>query len=43
LAFQEQQAAARMENPGMRGPIDSTAKRSATLTEKFEVAGHRAR
>jgi hypothetical protein len=38
LAFQEQQAAKKMENPSMRGPIESTAKRGAALAEKFERA-----
>jgi hypothetical protein len=38
LAYQEEQAAKRMENPGMRGPIENTAKRAAALAEKFEAA-----
>jgi hypothetical protein len=38
LAYQEEQAAKRMENPGMRGPIESTAKRAAALAEKLERA-----
>lgn len=37
LAYQEEQAAKKMENPGMRGPIESTAKRAAALAEKFEA------
>jgi hypothetical protein len=27
-----------MENPGMRGPIENTAKRAAALAEKLEAA-----
>jgi hypothetical protein len=38
LAYQEGEAAKRMENPGMRGPIENTAKRAAGLAEKFEAA-----
>jgi hypothetical protein len=38
LARQEEQAAKRIENPGMRGPIENTAKRAAVLAEKFERA-----
>jgi hypothetical protein len=38
LAYQEEQAAKRMENPGMRGPIENTARRAAALAEKFERA-----
>jgi acetyl-CoA carboxylase beta subunit len=34
LAYQEEQAAKRMENPTMRGPIENTAKRAAALAEK---------
>jgi hypothetical protein len=30
-----------MENPGMRGPIENTAKRAAALAEKFEAARNR--
>ena len=36
LARQEEQAAKRIDNPGMRGPIENTAKRAAALAEKFE-------
>jgi hypothetical protein len=36
LAFQEELAAKRMENPGMRGPIENTARRFAALAERFE-------
>jgi hypothetical protein len=38
LAYQEEQAAKRMENPGMRGPIENTSRRAAALAEKFEAA-----
>jgi hypothetical protein len=38
LAYAEAQAAKRMENPSMRGPIENTAKRAAALAEKFEAA-----
>jgi hypothetical protein len=38
LAYQEEQAAKRVENPGMRGPIENTAKRAAALAERFETA-----
>jgi hypothetical protein len=38
LAYQEGEAAKRMENPGMRGPIENTARRAAALAEKFEAA-----
>jgi len=36
LAYKESEAAKRMENPGMRGPVENTAKRAAALAEKFE-------
>jgi hypothetical protein len=38
LAYAEEQAVARMENPGMRGPIENTAKRAAALAETLEAA-----
>jgi hypothetical protein len=41
LAYQEGEAAKRMENPGMRGPIENTAKRAEALAEKFEAARKR--
>jgi len=41
LAYQEQQAAARMENPDTRGPIENTTKRAAALAEKLEAARKR--
>jgi hypothetical protein len=41
LAYQEERAAKRMENPMTRGPIEHTAKRAAALAEKFEAARKR--
>jgi hypothetical protein len=41
LARQEEQAAKRIDNPGMRGPIENTAKLAAKLAEKFEAARNR--
>ena len=41
LAYQEERAAKRMENPGMRGPIENTAKRAAALAKKLEAARKR--
>jgi hypothetical protein len=38
MAYQEGERAKKMENPGMRGPIENTAKRYARLVEKFEAA-----
>jgi hypothetical protein len=38
MAYQEGEAAKRMENPGMRGPVENTVKRAAALAEKFEAA-----
>jgi hypothetical protein len=38
LAYQEEQAAKRMENPAMRGPIENASKRYRALAEKFETA-----
>ena len=42
LAYQEEQAAKRMENPSMHGPVENTAKRAAVLAGKFEVARKKA-
>jgi hypothetical protein len=42
LAYHEEQAAKRMENPGMRGPIENTARRASALAGKFEAARKRA-
>jgi len=41
MAHQEGQRATAMENPGMRGPIESAAKRFAALAEKLEGARQR--
>jgi hypothetical protein len=38
LAFQEGERAKKMENPGMRGPIENAAQRYAALAGKFEAA-----
>jgi hypothetical protein len=38
MAYQEGERAKKMENPGMRGPIENAAKRYAQLVEKFEAA-----
>jgi hypothetical protein len=38
LAYQEEQAAKRMENPSMRGPIENTAKRAAALAARARRA-----
>jgi hypothetical protein len=43
LAYQEEQAAKRMENPGMRVPVENTAARAAALAERFEAARKRTR
>ena len=38
MAYQELERAKKMENPGMRAPIENAAKRYAQLVEKFEAA-----
>jgi hypothetical protein len=38
MAYQEGERARRLENPLVRGPIESTARRYAALAEKFEGA-----
>lgn len=38
LAYQQEQAAKRIENPSLSGPIEDTAKRAAPLAKKFEDA-----
>jgi hypothetical protein len=43
MAYQEGERAKKMENPGMRRPIENTAKRYAQLVEKFEAGRRRAR
>jgi hypothetical protein len=42
LAYRESEAAKRMDNPTLRGPVENTAKRAAALAEKFEAARKRA-
>jgi hypothetical protein len=42
MAYQEGERAKKMENPNMRGPIESAARRYANLAEKFEAARKRA-
>ena len=37
----EGQAAKKINNPRMRGPVEHTAKRAAALAEKFEAARKR--
>jgi hypothetical protein len=36
MAYQEGERAKKMENPTMRGPLESNAKRYAALAEKLE-------
>lgn len=43
LAYQEGEAAKRLENPMVRAPIEGTAKRAAALAEKIETARRRSR
>jgi hypothetical protein len=43
MAYREEQAAKRMENPTTRGPIENTAKRAAALAEKLEAARRKQR
>jgi hypothetical protein len=38
LAYQEGVRAKQMENPTLRGPLESNAKRYAILAEKLEAA-----
>lgn len=42
FAYQEREAAKRIENPGMRGPLENTAQRAVALAEKFERERKRA-
>ena len=37
MAYQEGERAKRLENPGMRGPIENAAKRYAALAEKLLI------
>lgn len=43
MAYQEGERARKMENPGMRAPLESTARRYAALAEKLEAARSRSR
>jgi len=38
MAYQEGERAKKMENPTMRGPLESNAKRYSALAEKLETA-----
>jgi hypothetical protein len=38
LAYQESEAAKRLENPTVRAPVENTAQRAAALAVKFERA-----
>ena len=38
MAYQEGERAKKLENPTMRGPLESNAKRYAALAEKLEAA-----
>lgn len=38
MSFQEGERAKKVENPSLRGPIEHTAQRFATLAAKFETA-----
>jgi hypothetical protein len=42
MAYQEGERAKKMENPGIRAPIENTAHRFAALAAKFEAARKRA-
>ena len=41
MAYQEGERAKKMENPGMRDPIESAAQRYAALAVRFEAARRR--
>jgi hypothetical protein len=41
MAYQEGERAKKMENPGVRGPVENAAKRYAALAEKLEAARKR--
>ena len=41
MAYQEGERAKKVENPGLRAPIENTAKRFAALAGKFEAARKR--
>jgi hypothetical protein len=42
MAYQEGERAKKMENPGMRAPIEDAARRYGALAEKFQAARKRA-
>jgi hypothetical protein len=41
LAYQESERAKKMENPTLRGPLESNARRYAVLAQKLEAARKR--
>jgi hypothetical protein len=41
MAYQQGERAKKMDNPGMRGPIENAARRFAALGVKFEAARKR--
>ena len=43
ITYQEGERAKKMENPGMRGPIERAAQRFAALAAKFEAARRKVR
>ena len=42
MAYQESERAKKLENPTLRGPLESNARRYAALAEKLEAARKRA-
>jgi hypothetical protein len=42
MAYQEGERAKKLENPTMRGPLESNARRYTALAEKLEAARRRA-
>jgi len=43
MAYQEGERAKKLENPSIRGPLETNSKRFAALAEKFEAARKLAR
>ena len=41
MAYQEGERAKKMENPTLRGPLETNARRYAALAEKLETARRR--
>jgi len=41
MAYQEGERAKKLENPTIRGPLETNSKRFAALAEKFEAARKR--